>query len=186
MRDPAKRRPRDVTFVWDFGSAGSPYYGDAFWFYEAYVAASFARDAEARKLLHAGLRQNQHCVEAAYNEGGWQSFARGIVMLQSGSPRQQVLAQWKETLRFYGGSRYGPELLDLTAQLEKQVIEDEKLRAANVADPEKLPVEQRIEYYLARLPDVHGMQMSQPGTVGPWAWGRWAGTWARGRRSATP
>ena len=139
------------------------FHSGALWFYEAYVAASFAKDEAAQKLLHEGLHQDRHCVEATYNEGGWQSFARGIAMLEGGSPRHAVLAQWKETLRFFGESRYRPELLDLTAQLEKQVVIDEKLRAGDAADPEKLPVDQQIEYYLARLPDVHGMQISQPG-----------------------
>jgi len=167
--DPKKRLASESALVWTLDGRATPYYTASFWVNQAYIAAQFGKGDAAQKLLHAGLRQRRTCVQEAYNEGAWHSFAQGIVLLENGSPRKAVLAQWSQTLRVYGQSDYRGQLIELTAQLEKQAVEDEKLRAADVADPEKLPVEKRIEYYLARLPDVHGQQWSQPGhcmTVG--------------------
>jgi len=162
-RDPEARRPWDFTFIQDFGAAGLPHHGGVFLLHNAYAAAYFGRSKEATRLVHEAIRQRGLCFEHAYNEAAWQSFAQGIAMLESGTPRSDVLNHWKETLRVFGQSRYRDQLTDLTSLLAKQVVEDQKLTGSDVEDPERLPLPQRIDYYIARLPDVHGAQSFQPG-----------------------
>ena len=162
-RDPEARRPWDFTLIHDFGAAGLPHHGGVFLLHNAYAAAYFGKSKEATRLVHEAIRQRGLCFEDAYNEAAWQSFAQGIAMLRSGTPRSELLNHWKETLRVFDHSRYHEQLTDLTSQLEKQVVEDQKLAGSDVEDPGKLPLPQRINYYIARLPDVHGAQWSQPG-----------------------
>ncbi|MHC4503128.1 MAG: hypothetical protein ACYTFI_07475, partial [Planctomycetota bacterium] len=162
-RDPDSRRPWDFTYIWDFGSAGLPFNGGVFQIHHAYGAAIFGKQEETETLVHEALRQRGLAFKRAYDEGAWQSFFVGIKLLQEDVPRADVLAQFERTLTVYGQSRYREQLLDLLGELRKQVEEDKRLKASEVDDPEKLPVEERIRYYVARFPDVRGAQWSQPG-----------------------
>jgi hypothetical protein len=136
----------------------------AVWALVLTVPATIARGADQPAgAVHHALRQPEPAREHADNEAAWPGFARGITLLQGGAPRREVLAQWRQTLKLYGQSRYREQLEDLIGQLEKQVVEDEQLAATEVDDPEELPLGQRIDYHLARLVDVRGVQGSQPG-----------------------
>ena len=162
-RDPEKKRPWDFTFIRDRGTSGLPYYGGVFLLHHAYAAAYLGRSDEAKGLVHEAFRQRRLSLKSTYNEGAWQSFWRGIKLLEQGSPRAIVLAQWQETLRIYGHSRYRQQLLDLVGQLKAQVQQDGALRATEVDEPDRLPQDERIAYYLGRFPDVRGQQFCQPG-----------------------
>ena len=98
-----------------------------------------------------------------YNKLAWESFYSGVEMLEKGSSRADVLARFEVTLKTYGQSRYKEQLLDLIGQLGKQVEEDKELAKTEAEDPETLPPDKRIAYYVARLPDVHGQQYFFPG-----------------------
>ncbi|MCI0379000.1 MAG: hypothetical protein L0215_15435, partial [Gemmataceae bacterium] len=105
----------------------------------------------------------------AQDEAAWQSFNEGILLLQKGAPRSQVLEHWQKALTDSPQSKYAAQLRDYIAQLKPQIEEDKKLAAGAVKAPEKLPLAERIAYYLERFPDVRGEQFSDPGfcsTVG--------------------
>jgi hypothetical protein len=162
-RDPETKRSWDFSFICDSGSGGLPYYGGVFLLNHAYAAAYFGKTTMAKTLVHEALKQRGLCFKHAYNEGAWHSFYRGIQLLEGGSDRTEVLRQWERTLHVYGHSRYQDQLLDLVGELRGQVKDDEELKAAAVELPEALPVTERVDYYVARFPDVHGVQFSQPG-----------------------
>ena len=132
-------------------------------FHDAYAAALFGKTAEARLLMHAALGQDLRAVKAAYDFACWDSFGRGVRLLQAGAPRADVLAQWQDTLQFLGSTPLAGEVKDLVAELAKQVQEDKRLAATEVKDPEGLPLQERIAYYIARFPEVHGEQRTEPG-----------------------
>jgi hypothetical protein len=124
-------------------------------FHHAYAAAYFGRQEEARTLLHEALRQKATCIADAYEEWAWRSFLRGICLLADDATYQEVVTQWKETQRVYGESSYGAQLKELLGELEKQAAEDYELAEAATPTPERLRLERRIPYYLARLPEMH-------------------------------
>jgi hypothetical protein len=65
------------------------------------------------------------------------------------------VAQLTETRRLYGESSYGGQVKDLLAELEKQLAEDYELAETATPTPERLRVDRRIPYFLARLPEMH-------------------------------
>src|SRR5262249_10341320 len=154
------RRPFEFTF---FADGAMPFHPGVYFLHHAVAAAPLRHDQAPRQLVPFGLRERREAFEFAYQEAAWQSFYRGIHMLEQGSPRTEVLAQWKRTLKHFAPSEYGAQLKDLIAQLEQQIPEDKKNQAATVKDLGQLPLDDRIAYYLARLPDVRGEQISAPG-----------------------
>jgi hypothetical protein len=168
-RDSESKRPWDFTYIQDFGAGGLPYHGGVFLLHHAYAAAFFGKADEATAIVHEALQQRGLSFEHVYNEGAWQAFLTGITMLEAGGERTKILAQWESALKDYGQSRYRAQLEEYVAALKAQAGEDKQLAATAVADPEKLPVSERVAYYIARIPDVQGAQFSQPGhcmTVG--------------------
>jgi hypothetical protein len=124
-------------------------------FHHAYAAAYFGKQEEAQKLLHRALREKPTCIADAYEEWAWRSFLRGICLLADGATHEGVVAQWKETRRLYGESSYGAQVRDLLAELEKQLVEEYELAETVTPTPERLRVDRRIPYFLARLPEMH-------------------------------
>src|SRR5262245_23591045 len=115
------RRPFEFTF---FADGAMPFHPGVYLLHHAVAAAHLGHDEAARQLVHFALRQRREAFEFAYQEAAWQSFYRGIHMLEQGSPRTEVLAQWKRTLKHFAPSEYGAQLKDLIAQLEQQIPED--------------------------------------------------------------
>src|SRR5262249_26381791 len=118
-------------------------------------------------------------------------FARGVALLEQGAARAEVLAQWTDTLKAFGRSRYRDQLRDLVAELTKQVGEDRRLAATRVKDPAKLPPRERPAYYLAPFPHRHGRgpRASRPGhrtTLGMGAGTAWGAAGVRTGRHADP
>ncbi|MFH1741935.1 MAG: hypothetical protein ABIH23_23270 [bacterium] len=162
-KHPEHRSPYDFKYFWGRGGTGCAFHGGALLVHHAYAAAYFGKREEAKILVYQALKRNCLSFEDTYNEAAWQSFARGIDLLENGAPRTEVLAQWKETLEVYGQSKYREQLLDLTAQLTEQVREDEILNANSPKDLDELTVQEQIDYCIARCPDVHGVQFGWPG-----------------------
>ncbi len=162
-RDPGSKRPWDFTFVQDFGAGGLPFYGGVFLLHHAYAAAFLGKNEEAKAIINEALNQRGLSFEHVYNEGAWQSFFKGTQMLENGDLRKDVLEQWESTLTFYGKSEYREQLLDYVQMLKEQVEEDKKLGTGVVNELGALSEKERIAYCIARFPDVHGFQMSQPG-----------------------
>jgi len=155
------RRPWDFTVIWNSDGSSFPFHQGTFMVYQAYIAACFDKQDIARQLLLEALRESRLAIKRAYDEGAWQSFARGIGPLERGAPRSAVLAHWQTTLKEYGNSSYRAELAEMTEMLAQQVKEDQQLEA--ITDPSKLSPAERAAYDIAHFPDVHGFQMSQPG-----------------------
>ena len=162
-RDPESRRPWDFTVINDVVGGGMPFGGGVFLINHAYSTAQFGMEKEAAFLVNEALKQRELAFENAYNELAWISFYTGIGMLEKGESRAEVLVQFENTLKAYGESRYKEQLNDLVSELGKQVEEEKEIAKTNVDDPETLPLDKRIPYYIARLPDVRGIQVSQPG-----------------------
>ena len=119
------------------------------------------REKDASKLVRGALKRNRKAFDHCYQEFAWQAFVQGVSMLQGGEPRSAILKRWKAALETYGQSRYREQLEDLVGQLTRQVADESKPHA--VADPAKLPVDERIAYHMARLQDTNGYQWSKPG-----------------------
>jgi hypothetical protein len=163
-RDPEKKRTWDFTAL-PWNPLGTPYHVGVFQIHHAIAAAWIGRDDAAQRLVHEALkdlRSSGVAFREAYEEAAWQSFNRGIELLESGADRSQVLAQWQETLRLYRASSYTGQVADLVGDLTEQAAEDTALRKSDVADPSQLPLPERVQYFIARLPDVHGEQPGQP------------------------
>ena len=170
-RDPAGKRPWDFTFIEDFGAGGFPYHGGVFLLQHAYYAAWYGKSEEATLLVHEALSQRENAVEGLLNEGAWQLFLRGLNVLEEMRPRDEVLALWEQALKTYPTSRYEEQLQEYVALLRKQIVQDKEL-ARWATDPNKLPLPRRVEYYVARWPDVHGVQFTQPGHCLCVGWGQ--------------
>lgn len=162
-RDPKSKRSWDFTYIQDFGALGLPYLSGVFLLNHAYSAAYFEKKGEAIVLIHEALRQSGLAVEQMYEEGAWQNFFRGTQMLEEGKARTEVLLHWEGGIKSYAASRFTNQLTEYVRELKAQVEEDKILAANAVADFEKLPENERIDYLIARFPDVHGQQSSQPG-----------------------
>jgi len=130
--------------------------------YHACEAALLGKQDTAKSLVHYGLRTGDYFPHI-YDNWAFQDFYRGIELLENGGPRQEVLAAWEKSLSVYPHSQYREQLLDYIARLRKQIEQDTKLLATSVDNPEKLPLDERIAYYIARFPDVRGYQALQPG-----------------------
>lgn len=144
-------------------SSRPPLLGNAILALHAYCAAERGHTLEAKKLLEATLVRHPSAFDTLFREWSWSSFQRGIELLESGAPWKEVASQWQETLKRFGASEYAKQLEDYQPQLEKQAAADDELSKLAVVEPDKLPVAERIAYYVARFPDVHGVQFSQPG-----------------------
>jgi hypothetical protein len=127
----------------------------------AYEAAFLGKDEAARKLMHAALDKRSPYpgwayVDWAYREWARRSYDRAFFMLAAGDPREEVLAHWQATLKLYDESPYVDALRELVRELEKQVAAERRLAATQAGAPERLPVEKRADYYVARLCDARG------------------------------
>ena len=140
----------------------------------AYEAAWFGKNEAARKLVRAALRaeglsEDRANVAWLYREWASHSYDYGFTMLEEGNLREEVLVHWKETLRLYPESIYVDSLCEMTGELEKQVISDRRLAATEIGAPERLPVEKRTAYYLARLGDIDKSLRDLDANPGTWA-----------------
>lgn len=129
----------------------------------AYAAAYLGKDKEAETLVHEALSQNEIFFKKSYDKAVWRAFSRGMRLLQGGKPWADVLAQWDSTLNVYSQSRYRDQLLGLVEPLKKQVEEEEKLAAHTLETLRGLTVQQRINYCIARFPEVRGSRWMSPG-----------------------
>lgn len=125
-------------------------------------------------------------AERKQDDGAWRSFYAGVELLEKGEPRAQVLAQWEATLREFPQSEYQHQLESYVAVLRQQVIQNKTLAASQ---PENGSLEKRIADNIARFPDVHGKQWSQPGSC--WTLGqgddtRWSDAIVKIGRPAVP
>ncbi len=149
---------RDSTAISDFGR-----YPRFMALYHAYAAAYFGNDAEAKAIVHCAQNDVNASTADYFSQlySNWEAraFHRGIEFLEGGSPRADVLVRWQESLRLFPRSPNREQLLDYTATLKEQVEADRKLAAAEAMEPEGLPIEERVAYYLARFSDVHGSSM---------------------------
>ncbi len=136
--------------------------------YHACAAAMLGKHEAAKVLVHHALKTGDYFAHIYDNWAG-EGFIRGTKQLQAGASRTDVLSSWEESLKVYPHSRYREQLLDYLATLRDQIRQEKDLLTKVVDDPEKLSVEERIAYFIARFSDVHGVQDSQPGycmTVG--------------------
>src|SRR5215216_4232280 len=97
------------------------------------------------------------------DQAAWQLFAEGVQKLEEGKPRAEVLQPWESALQQFPHGRYAAQLTDYVAQLRTQLNDEKALADSTVAEPDTMPLKERIDYYIARFPDVHGVQWSQPG-----------------------
>jgi hypothetical protein len=159
---------RMIQFT-QFSGGPMPFYPGSFLVTCAFAAAQIGRDADARALLHAALDEREEAVQWTYEEFAWQRFFLGIRMLDSGEPRGHVLAIWIDALKQFPGTRYDEQFHDYVTELQRQIPQEKAVAANPPVDPKTLPADRQIDFYIARLPDVHGEQFGQPGmcqTVG--------------------
>ena len=139
---------------WELGNGswrgGPP--SDCF-FNLAYAAALYGKRDEARAILHCYLSSQSFTEQTLMGIPGG-IFYRGFTLLGEGASRAEVVNQWEATLKAYPNTRFPKRLPDLIAALRKQDAEAAALAASEAPDPEKLPLDQRIAYYVARLPEV--------------------------------
>jgi len=126
---------------------------------------------EGKQLLAAALVRNPLAIDTIFREWSWSSFQRGIELLESRASRRQVWQQWRQTVQNFPESEYTSQLKDYLSQLERQVADDDRSANSAVANPESLPLAQRISYYSERFSDVRGLQISQPGHCTTYGWG---------------
>jgi hypothetical protein len=147
--------------------------------YHACAAALLGNHEVATVLVHHSLKYGNYFPQI-YDNWAWAAFYPGIELLENGSPHTQVLRLWENCLETYPHSQYREQLLNYTSTLKRQIDEDQKAAAPEVLDPEHLLINDRIEYFIKRFPDVHGRQDSQPGhctTVSGFPPRRGTGTW---------
>ncbi len=107
-------------------------------------------------------KPTEAAITIIYREWAKRSYNRGFEMLSYGDPRKEVIAHWKNCLRLYPDTRYEERLRDLIGELEKQAADDDRLAAAEIGAPERLPIKRRIEYDLDRLPEISGKLFMPP------------------------
>jgi hypothetical protein len=170
------KRPFDSIIFSDHLGGGPPYDGGI---YHGCAAAFLGQEEIATALVHEALKSGDQ-FPLIYDSWAFHEFYRGVELLQNGAARRDVLASWEESLKLYPHSRYREQLLDYTATLREQTGQEKELLATAVDDPEELPIEERIAYYIARFPDVQGRQLTQPGhclAVGHGPPRKESGTW---------
>ncbi len=157
-------QPVQFSFISGVRPDGVPvYWGGVDSFHLAYAAAWRGMDQQAAALIQSELKSRQTALVESLNLRVWPAVDKGMQLLESGAPRNDVLTAWTAALNTSRGSQYEPQLQELLAQLRQQVIDDKTLARSPKTDPQKLPTKQQVQYYAARIADVHGMQFSDPG-----------------------
>jgi hypothetical protein len=157
-------QPAQFSFISGVRPDGLPiYWGGVDSFHLAYAAAWRGMDQQAAALINSELKSRRTALIESLNLRVWPAVDKGMQLLESGAARGDVLTAWTVALNTSRGSQYEPQLQELLIQLRQQVMDDKALAQSPKTDPQKLPTKQQVQYYAARLADVHGMQFSNPG-----------------------
>ena len=97
------------------------------------------------------------------NEPGSDPFWNGARLLAAFAPRSSVLAVWKSGLRKDTQSSLAKQVANCVPILERQIEEEKILSKDTIENPDQLSLPARIDYYLNRFVDVHGVQMDETG-----------------------
>jgi hypothetical protein len=134
-----------------------------YYFHEAMIAAELGDEATAELLLRDALKQESTAVDSAYSHvAGW-SYRFGISLLEDGCRPALIVNLWQQSLAADPEVNMAIRLKDYVADFQDQISQAQKTAADETSNPQALPLDQRLAYYLNRFPDVHGEQLSQPG-----------------------
>src|SRR5262245_4125607 len=117
-RHAAVDRNTHVIPFFDRAEMQVPLLGDAALVLHAYCALVRGHDAEAKRLLAAGLDRYPPALDTIYKQWSWSLFHRGVVLLQDGSPRAKVAAEWRHALAAFPESVYTEQLREYLTQLD--------------------------------------------------------------------
>jgi hypothetical protein len=91
----------------------------------------------------------------------WETFFAGVKSLQDEGDRNRAAELFERVANEFPRSRFAEESKELGGLL-RQMLEEER-HWIEPAEPQSLPLEQKIAYYAFHLRDVNCYQMSQPG-----------------------
>ncbi|MFH1741934.1 MAG: hypothetical protein ABIH23_23265 [bacterium] len=162
--DLIQRRQSIFGVNWVYGLRRPTEDVDFLLLHHAYAAAYFGMASKAEDLIHEVLKQNALFFGSVYDKSENWAFFNAKAL-----PWAESLVQLRSFLAVYKQSRYSPEAIELIKALEQNVRVERALTERDIGDPEELPLDERIDYYIARFPETRGMQPGEPGfckTVG--------------------
>ena len=92
----------------------------------------------------------------------WTAFKAAVTCLQDVGDREHAAELFEYVVRRFPGCRYVEDSKEIAMHLREMLYEDDEW--VEVADVEKLSVDQKIDYYVYHLRNLNCYQRSQPGS----------------------
>ncbi|MFH1741936.1 MAG: hypothetical protein ABIH23_23275 [bacterium] len=151
----ADRGKTDFDFMREMGAAGLVYSYGVFPINHIYAAAYFGREDDAKILALEALRESEIVFSTAYPSLAGEAYGGCMAMLKEGAPWGEIVARCESSLALYADTHYGTEITNLLEDAKKHVAEEQFGRQAT-DDPEELPLDERIAYYIERFTEISG------------------------------